>query len=815
MFISLKWLKELVHIPKAITPEELGLRLTLHTVEIDNVIHQAKRFENIVVAKIKEIKKHPQADRLQIATVIFGKESLEVVCGAQNIKAGDLVPLALAGAKFPNGMEIKETEIRGVVSKGMLCAEDELGLGEDHSGIMILKNGKPGQNFGDYLKMNDILYEVDNKSITHRPDLWSHMGIAREISAFLGTKMTLLADRIPRNNIEAPQDCKLKLSVKIENPGSALRYAAVAMNNITVGESPEWLKERLIAVGQKPINNIVDITNYVMFEIGQPLHAFDLERIAPAGESNSQIGIVVRNAKNGEMLKTLDGNERELDPLTLVIADNIAPQAIAGIIGGENSSIRTETKAIVVESANFEPIALRKTSQRLGVRTESSMRFEKSPDTSQCRIALARAIELIKAVCPESKIASNIEDIRTEEALERSVDLPLSLIRARIGAEIGGREIRSILERLGFKITRTEDLLSVIVPAWRAKKDISIAEDIIEEIARIYGYNHLSPAMPSGKLKMAEKNPRISFKRSVRTALAIGAGLSETYNYSFVGEEQLKRLKIDHSTYLRIANPISSQLTLLKQSLAPNLFENIKRNQARGESMGFFEIGSIYLSSQGEEPTDALRRDFLPFQEERLGIALSGSNPGKAFEEIKDVIAYLAGYFKSEAVFEKTEIVEPWSDRRFSARVNFSGVDVGLVSLLDESSARALGLKQSVAIAEFGVKKLEEAISEPKLIFREFEKFPLVSRDLAFVIDEKITYLDFCNSIKNFSDLIEKAELFDIYSGGKLGQGLKSLAFHLCWRSSERTLKGEEIDSLEIELKKMLNEKFGANIRDF
>ena len=359
MFLSLKWLKDYVEIPKGLSPEELGEKLTLHTVEIDGVEDQAKNLDKVVIGKILEVKTHPNADKLRLARVDVKEEVLDIVCGAPNIEAGQMVPVALVGAIMPNGLQIKESKIRGEVSRGMLCAEDELGLGEDHEGIMILdEKAKLGHNLAEYLGYDDVLFEVDNKSITNRPDLWGHYGYARELRAFLNTKVTADFDRIAKLELPTGQS-EEAIKVKVDDHRLCPRYMAVKIDKIEIAPSPKWLSDRLIAVGVRPINNIVDITNYIMYELGQPMHAFDGDKVG---------GILVRCAKKGEAITTLDEEVRKLTEEDIVITDGKDPIAIAGVMGGLNSEIDTQTSSIILESANFDFLSVRKTSTRLGLR---------------------------------------------------------------------------------------------------------------------------------------------------------------------------------------------------------------------------------------------------------------------------------------------------------------------------------------------------------------------------------------------------------------------------------------------------------------
>ena len=402
MYISLNWLKDFVKIPTKIKPEEIAAGLTSHTVEVEGLVKQEEQYKQVVVGQVLEVNKHPNADRLRVTLVDVKKKKLTIVCGAPNVAVGQFVPVALVGANLPNGLEIKESEIRGVKSEGMICAEDELGLGKNHEGIIVLKeNAKLGQLFADYLKANDIILEVDNKSLSNRPDLLSHYGLARELSAifdsplkpyekFFNTKFTFLSAK------------ENKLEIKVEDKKLCPRYTAVQIDNIKVLESPAWLKERLIAVGQRPINNIVDLTNYVMWECGQPLHAFDAAQVRK---------IVVRRATKGEVIETLDEKERILIESDLLITDGKKPLALAGIMGGRNSEINLATASLVLESANFLATSIRQTAQRLGLRTEASLRFEKSLDPNLTPLAVKRFLALLKETCPDLKIASALVDL--------------------------------------------------------------------------------------------------------------------------------------------------------------------------------------------------------------------------------------------------------------------------------------------------------------------------------------------------------------------------------------------------------------------
>ena len=807
MYLSLNWLKDFIDIPKKITIEELNNRLISHTVEIDNVLKQEDKFANIVVGKILEIKKHPNADKLQLTIVDIKSEKLNIVCGASNIKENQLVPVALIGAVMPNGLEIKKTEIRGVESFGMLCAEDELGLGDDHSGIMILDSqAKIGESFATFLKLKDTIFEIDNKSITNRPDLWGHYGMAREIACFLDIKLK-------KYNIKEEKGENIKkLNIKIENSKLCQRYVGAIIDNIKIQPSPKWIQERLIAVGINPINNIVDATNYVMLDIGQPMHAFDIKKIS----DNDNVKIIIRNANKDEKIISLDGEERELDDETLIIADNKNPIAIAGIIGGEESSITNETNSIVLESANFNFITIRKTSKKLNLRTESSQRFEKSLDPEMCKIALLRAISLIKETCPQAKIASNIVDEKKYKLEEKIIILDLNWLNKIIGVKIEEKKVIKILEKLGFKIAKINKTeLEIKIPTWRSNKDISIKEDIVEEVARIYGYNNIELKYPKMELKTPIANNEKKFEKKIKNILSGAPALTEVYNYSFVGEKQLKKIGIDFSSHIKLSNSLNINHTLLRQSLIPNLIQNIKTNQAKFDYIKIFEIGNIFLSIDSDINKDKNSEDVLPYQEKKLGIIFAGEKIKDEFNKIKGVIEYLTKSFNLSIEFNPCEIVPSWASEKISAKIICNQILIGSINSIQKNIRQKNNIKKETVIAEISLKELFNLyIQHKEKKYIVSDKYPVVIRDLAFVLDNNILYNNIRNTIINFNKYIKTVELFDEYYGDKLGKNKKSLAFHIVYQA-DKTLTSEEIDKLQKELFQHLENKFEAKLRDF
>lgn len=807
MLLSLNWLKDFVHIPRGLSPEELGQRLTMYTVEVESVMKQADKFKNVVVAKILEIKKHPNADKLQLVKLKTKQGVVEVVCGATNIAVGQLVPLALPGAILPNGLEIKEAEIRGVRSNGMLCAEDELGLGQDHSGILILGNqAKISENLADYLKVHDVIFEVDNKSITHRPDLWSHYGLAREISTFLRTKLN---DYKVSDLSNLTAGIKEKAAVTVKDFKLCPRYMAIAMARVKIEPSPKWLQDRLIAVGVRPISNIVDATNYVMIEVGQPMHAFDYDLIK---------GVIVRRAEAGERVVTLDGVTRELDQGMLVIADTEKAIAVAGIMGGASSEINDNTTAILLEAANFDFISVRRTAQKLGLRTEASIRFEKSLDPNLCAPALSRAVDLIREICPKAKVTSQVIDAKSLEhwrVSQNPIDIDLTWLHKFIGESTREKKIIEILEYLGFSVSKIDKKIRVIAPTWRATKDISLKEDVAEEVARFIGYDNIIPQMPKVEIKVPEFFEELVWERKIKNILIGAPALTEAYNYSFVGEEQLKKLGSDYKNHIRLANPIASNQNLLRQSLVPNLIMLVKTNQARFTEFGLFEIGSVYLNLAGELDKGDESEGSLPYQEKRLAILLAGENDLAIFQRIKGIIAHLLDNLNLLVLFNPTETLTNWADGKMSAKIIVYEKLIGFIYKLSPEAAGRLGIKKEAVIAEISLRELFKfLINKPVVKYKEFARFPSATRDLAFVINEKVLYNDIRAEILNYHPFIKKAELFDVYTGQKLGLGKKNLAFHIIYQA-DKTLTSEEVDEIQKGLIKKVADKFEAKIRDF
>ncbi|NCD00608.1 phenylalanine--tRNA ligase subunit beta [bacterium] len=811
MYISYNWLKDFVKFPKSYSPEKLAQDLNIHTVEVESVLDLSKKYNNIVVGKVLEEKKHPQADKLKIAKVDVGKEVLDIVCGAPNLEKGQLVPVAKIGAIMPNGMEIQEVNLRGEISRGMICAEDELGLGTDHDGIMVLnKSAKIGMDFSKYLNLDDFIIEIDNKSLSNRPDLWGHYGIAREVSVFCNEKLINYEDKVSKKKIKENDG---KLNIKVEDKNLCPYYSAIKISGIEIKESPLWLKNRLLSVGISSINNIVDVTNYVMLELGQPLHAFDAEGIEK---------IVVKQSKKEEEFLALDEKTYNVSKESLLITNGKDTLALAGVMGGKESAVKKTTKEIIIESANFNGVSVRKTSQFIHLRTDASSRYEKFLDPALCELAMKRVIGLILEIIPGAKISSELKIVDNIIKEDKNIDINFDWIRRRIGQNISNDYIKNVLIKLGFVIKKEDDENILIkTPSWRATKDVSIPEDIVEEIVRMYGYNNIELKLPSNEIKVPEINNEYFWEQKIKDILAFDANLTEVHSHIFVNSKQLSKLNIDSSNHLDVINPLNKNLALLRQSLFPNILEIIKNNQARYDNIGIFEIGSVYFNAPGKTYQDNKKQEFLPYQESRIIIVISNNKKDvEIFSEIKSKIEiFLKRLFKDVSSLEyfNSSIEDVLIKTKLKANIKIKGEVIGVLGKLDNELANKTSCKKKVVFADISLNKIIELlkIESKREEYKELDKFPAVVRDLAFVIDKNISYNQLKNAIINFNEYIESVKLFDVYEGDKLDEGKKSLAFHIEYRSEEKTLTAIEVDEIQKRLIKDLNNNFEVRIRDF
>jgi phenylalanyl-tRNA synthetase beta chain len=807
MNISLKWLKSYVEIPKEISAEELAERITMSIVEVEGIIKQADNSEGIVVAQVKEINKHPDADKLQVCSVDAGKKgSFKVVCGGNNLRKDMIVALAMVGSQVRwhgegDLVTLEKAKIRGVESEGMICAAEEIGLAKKYNiegGIVDLElnTSAVGNNISEALDLNDVIFEIDNKSLTNRPDLWGHYGIAREISALLNIRFKPL---IFSSKLKIKK--KHKLHIDIEDRKACRRYLGVVMDKIKIGPSPDWLTKRLEGVGVKSINNIVDITNFVMMEMGQPLHAFDLRDI----KDNR---IIVRKAQAGEKFITLDEEERNLNTDDLLICDGAKGVALAGIMGGLNSEIKEDTTRILIESANFEPSRIRKTSVRTGLRTESSARFEKNLDVNLAEEAIKRAIELIQQLNVDSIIASKLIDRDYSQQEKIKINLNLEFINKKIGQVIPKKTIINILTSLGFIIKEKKEELEVEVPSYRSTGDINIPEDLIEEIARIYGYDNIKVKEPQIKLTPALKDRILLVEKNIRDFMSAGLAYNEVYNYSMVSEDDIQKVYGSKKDYIGIKNAVSKNLKYLRNSLLIGFLNNVSDNLRYFKSFKTFEIGRVFNLEQGDFKISKDSSEFLPSQDKILSFVSVGDDSFLSFKG--DVEAML-----NEMNIKYTSTITESSSLLKGQALEYLVDDevIGVMGEIDAQLLNNFNINAKVLYAEFNVSKFLKYVQDSKK-YKALSKYPKMVQDISMTIPNSVQWQDVEQKINAISSLITEVELFDIYENKEKEEKERSLAFHITFHDLKKTLTSKEVDKLMKQVREMLVKDFKVKIRE-
>ena len=804
MKLSLNWLKEYVDID--ITPQELSHILTMAGLEVEELERLGDISDRVIVAKVLSVEKHPKADRLSLCNVDTGNSRVQVVCGASNVKAGDLVPMALPGAELKGGITIKESKLRGEFSGGMLCAEDELGLTDDHKGVMILPEGLViGDRLSDALNLEDWSFDI---SLTpNRPDCASVIGIAREVSALTGKKMRLpevqyREEGAPINEVT---------SIDVNDPKGCPRYAAGMIQNVTLKTSPFWMRYRLHVSGTRSKNNIVDISNYVLLETGQPLHTFDYEQL-------KENRIVVARANEGEKFHTLDGQERTLNKEHLMICDGEKPVGVAGIMGGLNSEISDNTTNILIESAYFNPVTIRRGAKSLGISSEASYRFERGVDIEGVIFALKRALSLSLELAG-GVVNKGIIDVYPEKYSSPEINLRIGKTNDFLGASIARQEMISFLEALQMNVTEKDaDTLKVIPPTYRV--DIEREIDLVEEVVRMYGYDNIAETYPAIRPSEKKELPVLGLHDSVCDILA-GTGFSEIITFSFVSPESADQLDAGENSTIRsfvnLMNPLTTEQSVMRTSLLPGLFTSVKENIAHGEpNLKLFEWGKIYIRDDSAE---------LPIEKVTLtGVMCGNYSPKKwhnetrlvDFFDIKGVVEVLldslglAGY-----TFERNALSEVYDKNVFS---NFCLGDIIIGSMgrirndvLEKNEIKT----NSLCAFEIDVENLLKAIALNRFKFRAFGKYPAVFRDISIIVDKKVESMPINSIIQRVgSDLVESVELFSVFEGEKLGSGKKALSYRICYRSNEGTLDGELINRLHEKVIDSIREETGGTLSE-
>lgn len=818
MYLSFNWLKQYVGLPDSISAEEVAEKLKMSTVEVEGIERASALLGNVVVGKVISAEKHPQADKLKLCNVDVGDEKLQIVCGGSNVREGMLVALAKIGAKVKwHGegelVELKPTAIRGIESFGMICGANEIGLSgmfpsqDDHEIVDLIgkvNEKQIGKPLADALNLKDVILEIDNKSLSHRPDLWGYYGMAREVAVLFGKNLKDYKTK----SLKPAKKSKISFSVEVKDNNLCPRYMAAVVSGIKISESPNWLRQRLLATGVNPINNVVDITNYLMLDLGEPMHAFDAKQLTINNEQLTEI--VVRKAEKGEALTLLDGNKIELAPEDLVIADSEKPLALAGVMGGEYSGINEKTETIIFEAANFNASSIRKSSIRHSVRTDSSARFEKSLDPNLCETALRRAVELVLDVCPGAKLEA-VADEKNFTVATGPIAVDKNIFVKKLGEEIPEKQIVKILTQLGFELADKGDKWSVKIPTWRATKDVSMAEDLVEEVARIHGYDNLAAALPDMSIAPPKINNIRVLEHLLRDILARDMKAAEIYNYSFVSREQKEKLK-DNAEYLELDNPLSKEKPLLRRSLLPNLMESAVKNIEYFDSVKIFEIGKIFTPELPGVRADLKGSELLPRQENYLSAVIAEKKNNKPFNSARMMLERIFEELNLPFAIIKTE-TKPWQHPTRSGEVKINEKNIGAIYEVEPSVAASFGLSVRAAVLELNIDALAEAKQEANPVtYRKLPSFPEVARDVAFTVDKKATHEKLISAIQGADALIKKVELFDVYEGGQLGADKKSLAYRLTLAHNERTLNSSEIDEAMKKVSTALK-KFGVEVR--
>lgn len=808
MQTSIKWLKDYVDFEQS--PEQIADMLTMAGVPVENVVTLGKGIEKVVTGKIMEITKHPNADKLVICQLnVGGEENIQIVTGAQNVRVGQIVPVCLVGAKLPSGITIKKGKLRGELSLGMLCSASELNLdmsmltAEQKEGIYILPEDTPlGQDIKETLGLNDTILEFELTA--NRADCFCVLGLAREVGVLTGNKVT----RPILNLTESDEKAAELAKVTIEEPSLCPRFTARVIKNVKIGPSPEWMKQRLQDAGIRSINNVVDITNFVMLEMGQPMHAYDYDLI-------SGHHLHVRRALEGEVLTTLDDVKRTLTNEMIVIADDVKAVGVAGVMGGLATEVTDRTSTVFLEAAAFNSASVRRTGRKLGLRSEASGRFERGVDVAAISAALDRAAALMAELCGGT-VAEGIIDEYPGFALPTQITVEAEAIRRHIGAPIPTQTMVDILTRLEFAVTEENDILSVVVPSWRG--DCTVMADLAEEVARVYGFDNIPVKMPESAMASGGQSYQQTIIDRI-TAILASCGMHEAMSFAFSHPQAFDKLNIEADSVLRsaipIMNPITEEFPILRTTLLGNMLDMVSRNISRkNEDLKLFEIGSVFLPK-------ALPLTELPTEKTELCGVLYGRRNPTLWNQTKDVVDFydakgtveriLAGIGISQ--YTITAGTHPSLHPGKTAVITAGDKVIGHIGEVHPKVLEAYSIPKAAYIFYLSIEALTELSTLiPK--YQSLPKYPAVTRDLAFVVSNDVTSEAMKEVIlANGGKYLQRAEVFDVYMGSQLGEGKKSVAYSLFFQSAEKTLTDAELEGPYQKILEALSEKCGAEIR--
>ncbi len=791
MKVPFNWLKDYVDVN--IDAKELGDRLTLSGSALEEVITQGDVIKNIVTGKIVEITQHPDADKLKVCQVDIGTETIQIVTAATNMKEQDIVPVALHKSILADGTEIKKGKLRGVVSNGMFCSEEELGIAGDEPvhGLMILPADAPlGMDIKEYLNLNKSILDFDITS--NRPDCLSMVGMARETAATLGTSY-----KMPNLNYEVKTSENINDKIKVEVRDSLCRrYMARGVKNVKIMPSPGWMQERLLEAGVRPINNIVDITNFVMLEIGEPMHAFDAREIK-SGK------IVVERAKDDEIFVTLDEIERKLDSSFLCIKDDETSIGLAGIMGGLNSEIQEDTTEVIFEAANFDGTNIRVNSKKFNLRSESSARFEKDIDPNLAEIAINRACALVCELgCGE--IMEGTIDIYNSKKEEGHITVDSKWINKFLGTEISKEDMKKYLDLLELKTEINEDNLDITIPTFRI--DIGIKEDIAEEVARIYGYDKIPTTIYSASTGREPKYKN-QILRDLIVDVMVSSGLNQSISYSFISPKVFDKINLPQDSELRnvikIKNPLGEDYSVMRTTTIHSMMESLGRNYSRNNDYArLFEIGKVYIPNEDET--------VVPTENNILTIGMYGNCD---YLDLKGVVENALEKLGLSKVKFTRESDNPSYHPGKTAALMIGNKKVGVLGEVHPDVSENYGVDTNCYLAELNLDLLFEYAKTDKK-YKALAKFPAVTRDIALLVNDEVLVQEIEETIRRAGgNLVEKVELFDIYKGAQIPEGKKSIAYAIAYRDEKKTLTDNDVNKVHDKILRSLEHKLGATLR--
>ena len=813
MKLSLNWIKDYVEIPADMDLKQLAFDLTMSTVEVEGTKELARQFDGIVVGKILEVLPHPNADKLRICKVdIADGEIHDIVCGGSNLEAGMLVVVACPGSFVRwhgegEPVEIKNTKLRGVASFGMICASVEVGLADlfpvsdDHEIMDLTAFGfEAGTPLADALGLDDIIIEIDNKSMTNRPDLWGHYGIAREISALYKLPLKKIEPYVAPANIDA-------FPIEIADVERCPRYIGVKIDGVCPKVSPFEMQSRIWRVGMRPINTLVDITNYVMLALGQPTHVFDADNISDK--------ITVRRAEANEELLLLNGKSLTLASDDLVIADSESAVALAGVMGGAKDSVLDTTKSVILEVANFESTGVRRTALRYDNRTEASSRYEKAIDPERCDLALSMTMQLFAELYPEMKVLA-YSDKYEKKLVQKEIDVELNWLERRLGKKISNEDLKEKLELLGYEISFTEKEMHIVVPTWRSTGDVGIKADIMEEVARMYGYENFEPTPIVTSFEGAINQLDVDLVRKIKEYLAIRCNMQEIFTYPWMEDELVSAILQDTKGVLKLSTPPSPTESYIRSSLLPNICGAIAKNERYFSEFAVFEEAQIFKDENYTSPYDS--RELLPTQERHVAGAVVGSADGvkDLFLRAKGIIENMSRYVHMEGFnFRRTE--KPvWADETVWLNIYLDDTKIGDLALLSKKASLACGIKNlSAMLFEINSDSLKPFPSRTNG-FAHLNEYPLIEYDVSMLFDVNTKWADIKTAAlkkKNNESFLKDVDFVDEYKGAQVPEGMKSVTIRLTIGSNEKTLNANEIEACANSVLKVLAKELGGEIR--